>query len=60
MYDDAWMPNMQRITWNGVVLHGGALPGYAARTAAFGCPSALPEKLFDKTWIGNARDHLAG
>src|SRR5467141_47399 len=24
MYDDAWMPNMQRITWNGVALHGGA------------------------------------
>ncbi|MEA3160834.1 MAG: hypothetical protein QOD95_2382, partial [Gammaproteobacteria bacterium] len=23
MYDDAWMPNMQRITWNGVALHGG-------------------------------------
>src|SRR3954468_24564555 len=22
MYDDAWMPNMQRITWNGVALHG--------------------------------------
>src|SRR3954447_20921670 len=28
MYDDAWMPNMQRITWNGVALHGGPLPGY--------------------------------
>ena len=23
LYDDAWMPNMQRITWNGVALHGG-------------------------------------
>src|ERR1700758_3803242 len=30
MYDDAWMPNMLRITWNGVALHGGPLPGYAA------------------------------
>ena len=27
MYDDAWMPNMQRITWNGIALHGGPLPG---------------------------------
>jgi hypothetical protein len=27
LYDDAWMPNMQRITWNGVALHGGPLPG---------------------------------
>jgi hypothetical protein len=26
MYDDAWMPNMQRITWNGLALHGGPLP----------------------------------
>src|SRR4029079_8913520 len=30
MYDDASMPNMQRITWNGIALHGGPLPGYAA------------------------------
>ena len=30
MYDDAWMPNMQRITWNGIALHGGPLPGHAA------------------------------
>src|SRR5581483_2362097 len=26
LYDDAWMPNMQRITWNGIALHGGPLP----------------------------------
>ncbi len=37
MYDDAWMPNMQRITWNGLALHGGPLPGYAASTAACAC-----------------------
>jgi hypothetical protein len=30
LYDDASMPNMQRITWNGIALHGGPLPGYAA------------------------------
>ena len=30
MYDDAHMPHMQRITWNGIALHGGPLPGYAA------------------------------
>ena len=30
LYDDAWMPNMLRITWNGLALHGGPLPGYAA------------------------------
>src|SRR5215831_21092122 len=30
LYDDAWMPHMLRITWNGIALHGGPLPGYAA------------------------------
>src|SRR5688500_11362947 len=28
MYDDAHMPHMQRITWNGIALRGGPLPGY--------------------------------
>jgi hypothetical protein len=52
MYDDAWMPNMQRITWNGVALHGGPLPGYAASHGCIRMPYGFAEKLFDKTWIG--------
>ena len=28
LYDDASMPFMQRITWSGIALHAGALPGY--------------------------------
>src|SRR5689334_4918199 len=52
MYDDAWMPNMQRITWNGVALHGGPLPGYAASHGCVRMPYEFAEKLFDKTWIG--------
>src|SRR5712675_925990 len=52
MYDDAWMPNMQRITWNGVALHGGPLPGYAASHGCVRMPYGLAEKLFDKTRIG--------
>ena len=52
MYDDAWMPNMQRITWNGVALHGGPLPGYAASHGCVRMPYDFAEKLFDKTWIG--------
>src|SRR6202040_2124491 len=52
MYDDAWMPNMQRITWNGVALHGGPLPGYAASHGCIRMPFGFAEKLFDKTWIG--------
>jgi hypothetical protein len=52
MYDDAWMPNMQRITWNGIALHGGPLPGYAASHGCVRMPYGFAEKLFDKTQIG--------
>jgi hypothetical protein len=52
LYDDAWMPNMQRITWNGVALHGGPLPGYAASHGCVRMPFGFAEKLFDKTQIG--------
>jgi hypothetical protein len=46
------MPNMQRITWNGVALHGGPLPGYAASHGCVRMPYGFAEKLFDKTQIG--------
>src|SRR6516165_6193927 len=52
LYDDAWMPNMQRITWNGIALHGGPLPGYAASHGCVRMPYDFAEKLFDKTQIG--------
>jgi uncharacterized protein (TIGR02246 family) len=52
LYDDAWMPNMQRITWNGVALHGGPLPGYAASHGCVRMPYDFAEKLFNKTRIG--------
>jgi hypothetical protein len=52
MYDDAWMPNMQRITWNGIALHGGPLPGYAASHGCVRMPYGFAENLFDKTNIG--------
>jgi hypothetical protein len=52
MYDDAWMPNMQRITWNGIALHGGPLPGYAASHGCVRMPFGFAESLFDKTSIG--------
>jgi L,D-transpeptidase catalytic domain len=52
LYDDAWMPNMQRITWNGIALHGGRLPGYAASHGCVRMPYDVAEKLFDKTRIG--------
>src|SRR6187399_197522 len=52
MYDDAWMPHMQRITWNGIALHGGPLPGYAASHGCVRLPFGFAAKLFNKTRIG--------
>jgi hypothetical protein len=52
MYDDASMPHMQRITWNGIALHGGPLPGYAASHGCVRMPFGFAERLFEKTWIG--------
>jgi hypothetical protein len=52
MYDDAEMPNMQRITWNGIALHGGPLPGYAASHGCVRMPYGFAERLFDKTRPG--------
>ena len=46
------MPHMQRITWNGIALHGGPLPGYAASHGCVRMPFGFAEKLFDKTRIG--------
>ncbi len=52
MYGDAWMPHMQRITWNGIALHGGPLPGYAASHGCVRLPFDFADKLYDKTRIG--------
>jgi hypothetical protein len=52
LYDDAEMPNMQRITWNGIALHGGPLPGHAASHGCVRMPYDFAENLFEKTRIG--------
>ena len=52
MYDDAWMPNMLRITWNGIALHGGPLPGYAASHGCVRMPFDFAAKVFDKAPMG--------
>src|SRR5882672_7726299 len=52
LYDDAFMPHMQRITWSGIALHGGVLPG---RPASHGCirlPFDFAEQLFGATTKG--------
>jgi chemotaxis protein histidine kinase CheA len=52
LYDDASMPHMQRITWSGIALHGGPLPGYAASHGCVRMPYGFAERLFDKTRLG--------
>ena len=39
LYDDAYMPHMQRLTWSGIALHGGPCRAIRRPTAASGCPS---------------------
>jgi hypothetical protein len=52
LYDDAYMPHMQRITWSGIALHGGALPGYPASHGCIRMPYDFAERLFDATKLG--------
>jgi L,D-transpeptidase catalytic domain len=51
-YDDAPMPNMQRLTWDGVALHAGKLPGYPASHGCVRLPPAFAKNLYAITTIG--------
>ena len=52
LYDDAFMPHMQRITWSGIALHGGPLPGHAASHGCVRMPYDFAERLFGETKLG--------
>src|SRR3981189_1400534 len=52
LYDDAWMPNMRRLPWDALALHGGPPPGYWASPGCRGIPFGFAQKPFDKTHIG--------
>jgi L,D-transpeptidase catalytic domain len=52
LYDDAYMPHMQRITWSGIALHGGPLPGYPASHGCVRMPFDFAARLFDSTRLG--------
>jgi hypothetical protein len=53
-YNNAPMPNMNRLTWNGVALHAGKLPGYPASHGCVRLPLDFSEKLFTVTHVGTA------
>ena len=51
-YQGAAMPYMERLTWDGIALHAGKLPGYPASHGCVRLPQAFSEKLFDVTERG--------
>src|SRR5262245_13137767 len=52
LYDDAYMPHMQRITWSGIALHGGVLPGHPASHGCVRMPYDFAQRLFGVTKLG--------
>jgi len=52
LYDAAPMPFMQRLTWDGVALHAGRLPGYPASHGCIRLPVEFARRLFDTTALG--------
>ncbi len=51
-YDDAPMPNMNRLTWSGIALHAASLPGYPASHGCVRLPFDFSERLFGVTHLG--------
>ncbi|MFZ3483382.1 L,D-transpeptidase family protein [Sphingomonas sp. 3-13AW] len=52
LYNNAPMPFMQRLTWDGIALHAGNIPG---RPASHGCirlPASFAKKLYAATTMG--------
>ncbi len=52
LYNSAPMPNMQRITWSGIALHAGHLPGYPASHGCIRLPYGFSKRLFRMTSLG--------
>lgn len=53
LYDSAPMPYMQRLTWDGIALHAGNLPGYPASHGCIRLPMAFAKKLYEVTGFSN-------
>lgn len=53
LYDSAAMPYMQRLTWDGIALHAGRNPGYAASHGCIRLPVAFARRLFEITSLGS-------
>jgi L,D-transpeptidase catalytic domain len=51
-YNNAPMPNMQRLTWSGIAMHSGNLPGYPASHGCIRLPYDFSQLLFKATSKG--------
>lgn len=51
-YDNAPMPYMERLTWYGVALHAGHLPGYPASHGCIRMPAGFAKLLYGSTKLG--------
>jgi lipoprotein-anchoring transpeptidase ErfK/SrfK len=49
LYGDAPMPFMQRLTWGGVALHAGHVPGYPASHGCIRLPGGVAQQLYGLT-----------
>ena len=52
IYSNAPMPFMQRITWSGIAMHAGVLPGYPASHGCIRMPMAFAVKMYGWTKMG--------
>jgi hypothetical protein len=52
LYDSAPMPYMQRLTWDGIAMHAGNLPGYPASHGCIRLPRAFSKLLYGTTKLG--------
>ena len=52
IYSGAPMPFMQRITWSGIAIHAGVLPGYPASHGCIRMPMAFAMKMWNWTKMG--------
>ncbi|MGJ5179069.1 L,D-transpeptidase family protein [Bradyrhizobium oligotrophicum] len=53
IYSGAPMPFMQRITWSGVALHAGVLPGYPASHGCIRMPASFATRIYGWTRMGS-------
>src|ERR1700722_12293497 len=52
IYKGAKMPHMQRLTWTGIAMHAGNLPGYPASAGCVRLPVDFAAKLYSATTLG--------